>query len=371
MSYLFTSEAVAQGHPDKICDQISDAILDAYLEQDKFARVACETTVCPGIVHIMGEITSTADVDEIAIAKEVLLDIGYNNDAAGFNLNELTFIRSIHKQSKDIAAGTSEQNLGAGDQGIMFGYATNESAYLMPLTLYYAQQIIRNIYKVPMLGPDGKCQVTAEYTNSGVFKRITTIVVSVQHLAQLNMDTIRHFVEVDMIQPVVGDLSGIEILINPTGRFVIGGPAADTGLTGRKIVVDTYGGACAHGGGAFSGKDPTKMDRSAAYIARHIAKHIVWATNASECEVQLAYCIGVAEPVSIRINSRNSLSPTVERELEKRVRKAYDLTPSGIINYLNLRDIKYRPFAEIGHIGTYPDAPWEIMDEDILKELTL
>lgn len=370
MSYLFTSEAVAAGHPDKVCDQISDRILDEYLHIDPHSRVACETTICPGIVHIMGEITSNAIVDEIAIAKKVLTEIGYNENN-GFDVDGATYIRSIHKQSPDIAAGTSEENLGAGDQGIMFGYATNESPNLMPITLTYAQEIIRNLKKVPLLGPDGKCQVTAEYTDSGVFQRITTIIVSVQNHAHLNDETIRHFVEVDMIKPVVEDLTGIEILINPTGRFVIGGPAADTGLTGRKIIVDTYGGACAHGGGAFSGKDPTKVDRSAAYIARHIAKHIVWATNAKECEVQLAYCIGVAEPISIRINSRNSLPPAVERELEERVRKVYDLTPAGIINYLDLRYTRYYPYAAIGHIGTYLDAPWEILDEDILKELTL
>ena len=368
--YLFTSESVTKGHPDKICDQISDAILDAMIEQDPMSRVACETTVTTGQVLVMGEITTNAQVDIPAIVRKTIVDIGYDDDAKGFNGNTCAVLTAIDKQSTDIAMGVDKSfelkhdeedkyNLnGAGDQGMMFGYACNETKELMPLAISLAHKLAKQLTAVrkdgtlSYLRPDGKTQVTVEYEGDTPV-RVDTVVVSTQHDEKVTLEQIRK----DMVEYVVKPIIPAELLdentkyfINPTGRFVIGGPVGDSGLTGRKIIVDTYGGFSRHGGGAFSGKDPTKVDRSAAYYSRYIAKNIVAAKLAKKCEIQLAYAIGVAKPVSIMVDTFGT-SKYSNEELANAVEKVFDCRPQSIIRQLKLTETKYLPLAAYGHMG--------------------
>jgi S-adenosylmethionine synthetase len=374
--FLFTSESVTEGHPDKIADQISDAILDACLEQDPYSRVACETLTCTGLVVIAGEITTSAYVDFQALVRGVVSSIGYDNALYGFDSNTCAVISSINKQSGDIAMGVDTG--GAGDQGMMFGYATNETPELMPMPISLAHKLVlkltevRKSGKLPYLRPDGKSQVTVEYDESGKPLRIDAVVISTQHAEAVTTEQLR----ADILKFVIQSTLPSKLLdentkyhINPTGRFVVGGPMGDTGLTGRKIIVDTYGGMGRHGGGAFSGKDATKVDRSAAYMARYIAKNIVAAGLADRVEVQLAYAIGVAEPVSVLVDTFGT--GTVSREvLGDLVRKNFSLTPKGIIESLNLRRPIYQKTAAYGHFGrTDPDFTWEKTDKaEALKE---
>ena len=368
--YLFTSESVTEGHPDKICDQISDAVLDAILEKDPMGRVACETTACTGMIHVMGEITTSCYVDIAKIAREVVRDIGYDRGKYGFDCDTCAVITSIDEQSPDIAMGVNESlenrtgeeaelNNGAGDQGMMFGYACDETPELMPLPLSMAQKLARRLTAVRKSGqltylrPDGKSQVTVEYDENNRPVRVDTVVVSTQHDPDVSLETIRR----DMIEQVIKPVIPAEMLdentkyyVNPTGRFVLGGPAADTGLTGRKIIVDTYGGSAPHGGGCFSGKDPTKVDRSAAYAARYVAKNIVAAGLARRCQVELAYAIGVAQPVSILVDTFGT-GVVGDDKLEEAVRKVFDLRPTAIIRDLDLRKPIYRQLAAYGHMG--------------------
>ncbi|MDD4593135.1 MAG: methionine adenosyltransferase [Parabacteroides sp.] len=385
--YLFTSESVTEGHPDKICDQISDAVLDEYLRQDPNARVACEVTITKGIINIMGEITSTVYVDTAQVARDVVLDIGYDDSRFGFDGNTCGVITSIGKQSNDIAQGVNqslesknsimenEMELGAGDQGMMFGYACKETPELMPLPITLSHKLARKLTEVrkegvlPYLGPDGKSQVTVEYKDD-LPVRIDTVIVSSQHSADVNMDRLRNdiieYVIKSTIPPVLLT-KDTRIYINPTGKFVNGGPQADSGLTGRKIIVDTYGGYAKHGGGAFSGKDPTKVDRSATYAARWVAKNVVAANLADKCEIQLAYAIGVARPVSVNIDTYGT--NTVQEEIIiDAINQVFDLRPSTIIRQFNLRRPIYRMIASYGHFGRSDlDLPWE--KEDRVKEL--
>ncbi|MCQ2489892.1 MAG: methionine adenosyltransferase [Clostridia bacterium] len=369
--YFFTSESVTKGHPDKVCDQISDAILDEILAQDKNARVACETTATTNQVMIMGEITTSADVDIEKIARDTIKEIGYDSEELGFNGDNCKMILSIDKQSPDIAMGVDKSleikdgdddayNLnGAGDQGIMFGFACDETPELMPLPISLAHRLAKRLQEVredgtlSYLRPDGKTQVTVQYDNEGNPMRVEAIVVSTQHDDRVSLEQIRK----DIIAKVVERVVPVELLddktkyyINPTGRFVIGGPAGDSGLTGRKIIVDTYGGYARHGGGAFSGKDPTKVDRSATYAARWVAKNIVAAGLAKKCEIQLSYAIGVAHPVSIMVETFGT--GTVDNaKIVKAVNKVFDLRPAAIIDTLGLKDIKYKNLAALGHMG--------------------
>ena len=369
--YFFTSESVTKGHPDKVCDQISDAILDEILAQDKNARVACETTATTNQVMIMGEITTSADVDIEKIARDTIKEIGYDSDELGFNGDNCKIILSIDKQSPDIAMGVDKSleikdgdddayNLnGAGDQGIMFGFACDETPELMPLPISLAHRLAKRLQEVredgtlSYLRPDGKTQVTVQYDNEGNPMRVEAIVISTQHDDRVSLEQIRK----DIIAKVVERVVPVELLddktkyyINPTGRFVIGGPAGDSGLTGRKIIVDTYGGYARHGGGAFSGKDPTKVDRSATYAARWVAKNIVAAGLAKKCEIQLSYAIGVAHPVSIMVETFGT--GTVDNaKIVKAVNKVFDLRPAAIIDTLGLKDIKYKNLAALGHMG--------------------
>ena len=380
---LFTSESVTEGHPDKVCDQISDAILDAIIEKDPTARVACETTVSTGLVHIMGEITTSCYVDIPKIARQVIRDIGYDRAKYGFDSDSCAVITNIDEQSPDIALGvdkaleakegqlTDGLDNGAGDQGMMFGYACTETPELMPMAISLAHKLaqrlaqVRHEKLVDYLRPDGKSQVTVEYGEDGRPLRVDTVVVSTQHAADASLKQIR----ADMIELVIKPTIPAElfdentrILVNPTGRFVVGGPQGDSGLTGRKIIVDTYGGTAPHGGGAFSGKDPTKVDRSAAYASRWVAKNIVAAGLADRCQVQLAYAIGVARPVSVRIDTfgTGSVSDTA---LEEAVGKVFDLRPAAIIKRLDLRRPIYRQTAAYGHFGRPElDLPWEKTD---------
>ena len=386
--YLFTSESVTEGHPDKICDQISDAVLDAILEQDPQGRVACETTACTGLIHVMGEITTTCYVDIAHIAREVVREIGYDRGKYGFDCDTCAVITSIDEQSPDIAMGVnksledksgSEAQLGegAGDQGMMFGYACDETPELMPLPLSLAQKLckqmtlVRKTGLLPYMRPDGKSQVTVEYDENNRPVRVDTVVISTQHNPDVTLDQIRQ----DMIDQVAKVVIPADMLdentkyyVNPTGRFVKGGPAADAGLTGRKIIVDTYGGSAPHGGGCFSGKDPTKVDRSAAYAARWVAKNIVAAGLARRCQVELAYAIGVAQPVSILVETFGT-GTVSDDKLEAAVRKVFDLRPAAIIRDLDLRKPIYRQLAAYGHMGREDlGVSWEKTDRvDALK----
>ena len=379
--YLFTSESVTEGHPDKICDQISDAVLDAILEKDPQGRVACETTVSTGLVHIMGEISTECYVDIANIAREVVRDIGYDRGKFGFDCDTCAVITSIDEQSPDIAmgvdksledkSGDAQLGEGAGDQGMMFGYACDETPELMPLPLSLSQKLckqmtlVRKTGLLPYMRPDGKSQVTVEYDENNRPVRVDTVVISTQHNPDVTLEQIRR----DMIEQVAKVVIPAEMLdentkyyVNPTGRFVKGGPAADAGLTGRKIIVDTYGGSAPHGGGCFSGKDPTKVDRSAAYAARWVAKNIVAAGLARRCQVELAYAIGVAQPVSILVDTFGT-GIVSDDKLEEAVRKVFDLRPAAIIRDLDLRKPIYRQLAAYGHMGREDlGVSWERTD---------
>ena len=368
--YLFTSESVTEGHPDKIADQISDAILDACLAEDPMSRVACETLTCTGLVVVAGEITSKAHLDVQTLVRETVRAIGYDDALKGFDCNTCSVISAINKQSPDIAQGVDTG--GAGDQGMMFGYATNETPELMPTPISLAHRLakrlseVRKSGKMAYLRPDGKSQVTVEYSAEGKPVRVDAVVISTQHSEDVHNDRLRADIQEHVIEAVIP----AELLdehtkyhINPTGRFVIGGPMGDTGLTGRKIIVDTYGGMGRHGGGAFSGKDPTKVDRSAAYMARYVAKNIVAAGLAERCEVQLAYAIGVAEPVSIRVDTFGT-GKIAESQLIDLVRENFKLTPKGIIESLNLRRPVFQATAAYGHFGrTGESFTWEHTDK--------
>ena len=380
--YLFTSESVTEGHPDKICDQISDAVLDSILEQDPNGRVACETTITTGMVMVMGEISTSCYVDIPKIARQVIRDIGYDRAKFGFDCDTCGIITSIDEQSCDIALGvdkgleaknanSTEEDNGAGDQGMMFGFACDDTPELMPMPISLAHKLAKQLTKVRKDGtlhylrPDGKTQVTIEYENE-VPVAVETIVISNQHSPEVEMEQLRADIKKYVIDPIVPQelmTEQTKIFINPTGRFVIGGPQGDSGLTGRKIIVDTYGGMGRHGGGAFSGKDPTKVDRSAAYAARYVAKNIVAAKLAKKCEVQLAYTIGVAKPVSINVNTFGT-GAVADEQLEKAVEKVFDLRPTAIINSLGLRRPIYRQLAAYGHMGREDlGVSWEKTDK--------
>ena len=377
--YYLTSESITEGHPDKVCDQISDRILDALLEQDPMSRCACEVTAEPGAVHIMGEITTNAQIDYEECAREVIRKIGYTKPEYGFT-DECAITCSLHRQSADIAMGVDnamddEKELGAGDQGMMFGYACNETTQFMPLAIHLANELTKRLTAVrtegilPYLRPDGKSQVTVEYMD-GNPHRVDAVVISAQHDPDVTIEQLREDIMDHVILSVIPDNMwdcNTRIYINPTGRFVLGGPAADTGLTGRKIIADTYGGYARHGGGAFSGKDPTKVDRSAAYMARYVAKHIVAAGLADKCEIQLSYAIGVAQPVSIMVDTFTT-SQVPEDVIQSWVMLHMDLRPGAIIDKLKLRRPIYEKTAAYGHFGRN-EFPWEQLDENLLSEL--
>lgn len=392
MGKLFTSESVTEGHPDKIADQISDAILDALIEQDPYSRVAAETTVATGLALVVGEITTKAYVDIAKVARETIREIGYTNNADGFNADSIAVLTSIDEQSADIALGvdkafeskqegvTEDFGTGAGDQGIIFGYATDETPEYLPPAISFAHRLTRQLTKVrkdgtlPYLRPDGKSQVTVEFDDNGNVRRVHTIVISTQHAEDVTLEQIRR----DIIEYVIRTVIPAELLdketiyyVNPTGRFVIGGPQGDAGLTGRKIIVDTYGGTGRHGGGAFSGKDPTKVDRSAAYAARWVAKNLVAGGAAKKAEVELAYAIGVAKPVSIAVDTFGT-GTVAEEKIVEVIEKVFDLRPAAIIDALQLRRPIYKQTAAYGHFGrTDVDLPWEHLDkvEEIKKYL--
>ncbi len=375
-SYLFTSESVSEGHPDKVADQISDAILDAILEQDKHARVACETMVTTGMILIAGEITTSAWVDMPGVARQTVKGIGYNSSDMGFDWQSCAVLTSIDKQSADIARGVDEGSgldleQGAGDQGLMFGYACNDTEVLMPMPIYYANRLtkrqaeVRKTGLLPWLRPDAKSQVTVRYID-GVPTRIDAVVLSTQHDEIVEYEDLKEGVMEEIIKPILPDTmidKDTKFYINPTGRFVIGGPVGDCGVTGRKIIVDTYGGKGSHGGGAFSGKDPSKVDRSSSYMGRYIAKNLVAAGIATEIEVQIAYAIGISQPVSIAINSFGTGRISDER-IRDLVSAHFDLRPKAIINHLNLLRPIYRPTAAYGHFGRRrDDFTWERIDK--------
>ena len=385
MRRLFTSESVTEGHPDKLCDQVSDAVLDAILEQDPAARVACETFASTGMITVMGEITTESYVDINAIVRRTVMDIGYDAPEKSFNGRTCAVMTAIHDQSPDIAMGVNdaletrggedEADIGAGDQGMMFGYACNETPEKMPLPIALSHRLALRLTKVrkdgtlPYLYPDGKTQVTVAYEDDKPVA-VNTVVISSQHAADVDQTTLREGIIEQVILPVIPHeliTENTRIFVNPTGRFVIGGPAGDTGLTGRKIIVDTYGGYAPHGGGCFSGKDPTKVDRSAAYAARHAAKNVVAAGLADRCQIQLAYAIGVAEPVSIMVDTFGT-GVLPDDKLAEIVEKVFDFRPSQIIRRLDLRRPIYRQTAAYGHFGrTDIDLPWE--HEDCVEEL--
>ncbi len=381
-NFLFTSESVTEGHPDKICDQISDAFLDEFLRQDPDSRVAIETMVTTDFVAVAGEVTSKANFDKKSqeeLVRKVIREIGYNNKDLMFDTESCQVTLRLHSQSPDISQGvtaTEEKEQGAGDQGLMFGYASNETKELMPMPILLAHKLTQKLAEVrknkvlPWVRPDGKSQVSVRYENNKPTK-IETIVISTQHAPEISQEQISKEIIDKVIKPVLGNLwnDQIKIHINPTGKFVIGGPHGDTGLTGRKIIVDSYGGFGRHGGGAFSGKDPSKVDRSACYMCRYIAKNIVAAGLAERCEVQLAYAIGVAEPVSLYVNTFDS-SKIPEKEIEELVRKNFNMKPSGIISQLDLKRPIYRKTAANGHFGrNEPEFTWEKTDKaDVLKK---
>ncbi len=382
MSRYFTSESVTEGHPDKICDQISDAILDAYLKEDPHARVACETVATTGMVFVFGEITSTARINIQEIVRNTVREIGYTRGKFGFDADNLAVLTAIDPQSPDIAMGVDESKdheQGAGDQGIMFGYATNETDEYMPYSLSIAHKLaqrlayVRKNHILDCLRPDGKTQVTVEYDDFNKVKRIDTILVSTQHSPAIPLEELRKMVKKYVVDPVVPtDLidENTKFLFNPTGKFVIGGPAGDSGLTGRKIIVDTYGGAACHGGGAFSGKDPSKVDRSASYMARYIAKNIVASHIADRCQIELSYAIGVAKPVSILVDTFGT-SKVADEKIVKAIEENFNLTPKGIITTLDLLRPIYKQTAAYGHFGRNDlDLPWERLDKiNVFKNL--
>ena len=378
MSYIFTSESVSAGHPDKVCDQISDAVLDAYLAEDPNSRVACETMIKNNMVFIAGEITSTGSPDLEPVVRQTIKDIGYDNDEYGFNGDTCEFTNLVFEQSPDISQGVTEgegENLeqGAGDQGLMFGYACTETEALMPLPIDLSHRLVRQQAEVmksdglSWLRPDAKSQVSAIYSNDGkTIEGLSAIVLSTQHDEDVSQDEIKEGIMENIIKPIVPQewiLNSTKIYINPTGKFVIGGPVGDCGLTGRKIIVDTYGGMARHGGGAFSGKDPSKVDRSAAYAARYVAKNIVAAALADYCEIQVSYAIGVAKPTSINVNTFDSEKISKEA-IEKIVEEKFDLRPKSLINMLDLKRPIYLPTAAYGHFGrTDIDLSWEKIDK--------
>ena len=383
---LFTSESVTEGHPDKICDNISDAVLDALMEQDPMSRVACETAITTGLVLVMGEITTKANVDIQKIVRETIREIGYDDSSKGFDCDTCGVIVALDKQSADIAMGVDKaleakenkmsdeqiEAIGAGDQGMMFGFATNETKEFMPYPISLAHKLTRQLTKVrkdgtlSYLRPDGKSQVSVEYDENGKAKRLEAVVISTQHAADVTQEQIHEDIKKYVLDPVLpADMvdADTKIFINPTGRFVIGGPNGDSGLTGRKIIVDTYGGYARHGGGAFSGKDCTKVDRSAAYAARYVAKNIVAAGLADKCEIQLSYAIGVAQPTSVLVDTFGTGKVSNEKLVEA-VRKNFDLRPAGIIKMLDLRRPIYKQTAAYGHFGRNDlDLPWEKTDK--------
>ena len=388
MNKFFTSESVTEGHPDKICDQISDAVLDAILAKDPMARVACETSTTTGLVLVMGEISTNCYVDIQQIARDTVREIGYDRAKYGFDCDTCAVLTAIHEQSADIALGVDDSvehresgdeadRFGAGDQGMMFGYATNETEEYMPMAIMLAHKLTRKLTEVrksgllPYLRPDGKSQVTVEYEN-GKVKRVDTVVVSTQHSEQISCEDLRRDVKKYVIETTIPKElldEKTKYFINPTGRFEIGGPHGDSGLTGRKIIVDTYGGRCPHGGGAFSGKDPTKVDRSAAYMARYICKNVVAAGLASECTLEVAYAIGVAKPVSLFVNTKGT-GKLPDGKIADIISKEFDLRPASIIKTLDLRRPIYKATAAYGHFGR-PEFPWEKLDrvDDLKKYL--
>lgn len=388
MNKFFTSESVTEGHPDKICDQISDAVLDAILAKDPMARVACETSTTTGLVLVMGEISTNCYVDIQQIARDTVREIGYDRAKYGFDCDTCAVLTAIHEQSADIALGVDNSvehresgdeadRFGAGDQGMMFGYATNETEEYMPMAITLAHKLTRKLTEVrksgllPYLRPDGKSQVTVEYED-GKVKRVDTVVVSTQHSEQISCEDLRRDVKKYVIETTIPKElldEKTKYFINPTGRFEIGGPHGDSGLTGRKIIVDTYGGSCPHGGGAFSGKDPTKVDRSAAYMARYICKNVVAAGLASECTLEVAYAIGVAKPVSLFVNTKGT-GKLPDGKIADIISKEFDLRPASIIKTLDLRRPIYKATAAYGHFGR-PEFPWEKLDrvDDLKKYL--
>ena len=371
--FLFTSESVSEGHPDKLADQVSDAVLDAYLAQDPDAKVACECLVTTGQLILAGEITSSAHVDGVAVAREVVRSIGYDDPAIGFDCANARYLNLLHEQSREINRSVSVG--GAGDQGLMFGYASSESPTLMPIPIHIAHRLmerqaeLRKGGTIDWLLPDAKSQVTVLYVDDKPVE-VTKVVLSTQHRPGVGNEEIHRRVISEIIEPVIDAClpgSQPEYLINPSGSFTIGGPHGDTGLTGRKIIVDTYGGSCPHGGGAFSGKDPSKVDRSAAYMARYIARHLVAAGLADRATVQLSYAIGVAEPTSVYVHTEGT-GRVSDTEIERRVEKCFDLTPAGIVETLRLKRPIYRPTAAYGHFGR-PGLPWEETDPAVLVKL--
>ena len=382
MSRFFTSESVTEGHPDKICDQISDAILDDILAHDPNGRVACETVVTTGLCFVFGEITTSHYVDVQKIVRDKVTEIGYTRGKFGFDAENLAVMTAIDPQSPDIAMGvdeTSSHEQGAGDQGIMFGYACDETDVYMPMAITLAHRLAKRLTDVrkngtiPYLRPDGKTQVTVEYDDNGKIFRVDTVLISTQHSPEVDMEVLARDVKANVVDPIIpANLidENTKFLFNPTGRFVVGGPQGDSGLTGRKIIVDTYGGAACHGGGAFSGKDPSKVDRSASYMARYIAKNVVASGIASRCQIQLSYAIGVAEPTSVLVDTFGTAKVS-EALIEDTIRKNFKLTPKGIIDTLDLKRPIYAQTAAYGHFGRNDiDLPWEHLDKvDVFKKL--
>ena len=372
-SYQFTSESVSSGHPDKVADQVSDAILDAYLEQDPESKVACECLITSGHLVIAGEVTSAAHIDAIEVARAVIAGIGYTSHEIGFDAHKADYLNLIHEQSREINDSVSDG--GAGDQGLVFGYACTESPELLPLPILISHRLLetlgqqRNDDTIPWLRPDAKSQVTIRYHN-GVPTHVEKVVLSTQHDPGISQKEIKQIIVDQVIRPVIEQFlpgSKPDFLINPSGSFIVGGPQGDTGLTGRKIIVDTYGGSCPHGGGAFSGKDPTKVDRSGAYAARYVAKHVVAAGLASRCTVQVSYAIGVAEPTSIYINTHGT-GAIEDHRIELKIKELFDLTPNGIIKALRLKRPIYSTTSVYGHFGK-PFLPWEGINQQIVEKL--